>query len=111
MVPGVPCLFFNGCSKSGIFRQACAYIVRSKTSQSYAYNRLVDNSLLSFKNLDGKHIVDDETGSIWQIRMENAYLVLMQENCYRQQLLQMKLVPLSRHFGTCFSYDCDMAKV
>lgn len=39
-----------------------------KTSQSYAYNRLVDNSLLSFKNLDGKHIVDDETGSIWQIR-------------------------------------------
>lgn len=37
-----------------------------KTSQSYAYNRFVDNTLLSFRNLDGNYIVDDETGGIWQ---------------------------------------------
>jgi len=38
-----------------------------KTSQLYAYNRFVDNSLLSFQYLDGNYFVDNETGSIWQI--------------------------------------------
>src|SRR3972149_2877896 len=38
-----------------------------KTSQLYAYNPFVDNSLLSFQYLDGNYFVDNETGSIWQI--------------------------------------------
>ena len=38
-----------------------------KTSQSYAYSRFVDNSLLSFRNLDGNYLADHETGSIWRI--------------------------------------------
>lgn len=38
-----------------------------KTSQSYVYDRSVDRALLSFRNLDGNFLVDNETGSIWQI--------------------------------------------
>jgi len=38
-----------------------------RTSRSYAYNRLVDNDLLTFQKLDNGRLVDMGTGSVWQI--------------------------------------------
>jgi Gpi18-like mannosyltransferase len=36
------------------------------TSQSYAYQRLVNEELLTFQKLDSQHLIDTKTGSIWR---------------------------------------------
>jgi len=36
------------------------------TSRSYAYERLMDEDLLTFQKFDSTHLIDTKTGSIWQ---------------------------------------------
>ena len=37
------------------------------TSASYVYNRSVDGSILSFQKFDDTHLIDTETGSVWDV--------------------------------------------
>src|SRR5688572_7193470 len=39
-----------------------------QTSDAFTYNRLVDGELLTFKAYNSTHIVDTQTGSLWQIK-------------------------------------------